>query len=110
MSEALIYGGLKGAISLTTSEAVEQIVAHLVEKNGRRVVGKFSYPAREGYETLTEDGNIYTGVLLPEMTAKAATEQLTIEVKDFVNDDWHPIGVGDVARVVDNTVKNIEAV
>jgi hypothetical protein len=108
MSE--IYAGLKGTITFTTATAWEELTAHIVEKNGRRVLGMYSYPARTGYNTLTKDGNVYTGSMLPEVTKLAATETLEIEVKAFIDSDNETIGVAEIARVKDNTLKSVQRV
>jgi hypothetical protein len=108
MSE--IYAGLKGTITFTTATAWEQLAAHIVEKTGRRVLGMYSYPARTGYNTLTKDGNVYTGKMLPEVTKLAATETLEIEIKAFVDENNESTGVAEIARIKDNTLKTVQRV
>ena len=108
--DASIHGGSKCAIRFNVSVATVQFVAHLVIKRTNQVVGKFSYPARDGYQTLTKDTNDYVGLLTSEMTALFPTEQLRIEAKPFIDTNTAPIGSADVRRIKDNTVKTIETI
>lgn len=108
--DAQIYAGSKGSVTFTVSQATEQFVAHLVVKRTNEVVGKFSYPAREGYQTLIKVDNNYNGYLTAEMTVNIANEQIKIEVKPFINSHAAPIGVAEVRRIADNTLKTIETV
>jgi len=105
-----IFAGCRGAITFTYSGESNQMVAHLVEKVSRNIVGYFSYPAREGYQLLTKDGYVYSGVLTEAMTIKANEVDLSIEIKAYVGTNEIPIGVADVGKVVDNTVKKLNAV
>lgn len=105
-----IYKGVRIAINFTVDGTTTEFVAHLVERVSRNVIGLFSYPARTGYETLTPSGNNYSGVLTEAMTIKAGTQPIDIEIKAFVSTDNIQIGVGEVARAVDNTVKSIQTV
>jgi hypothetical protein len=105
-----LYAGARGAITFTYDGASTQMVAHLVERVSRNIVGYFSYPARTDYQLLTKLGNVYSGVLTEAMTIKANQVDLDIEIKAFVDTDSKPIGVGEVGKFLDNTVKKIDAV
>ena len=108
--DAQIYAGSKGSVTFNVNQATEQFVAHLVVKRTNEIVGKFSYPARDGYQTLTKIDNNYTGYLTAEMTMDIATEQIKIEVKPFINGHTAPIGAAEIRRIADNTLKSINTV
>ena len=108
--DAQIYAGSKGSVTFNVNQATEQFVAHLVVKRTNEVVGKFSYPARESYQTLTKVNNNYTGYLTAEMTINVANEQIKIEVKPFIDSHTAPIGAAEVRRIADNTLKTINPV
>ena len=105
-----IYAGSKGTIQFTVNQPTSQFVAHLVVKRTSEVVGKFSYPEREGYQLLTKVEANYFGYLTEDMTVRMANEQLRVEVKPFFNSHTAPIGGVDIARITDNTLKLIELI
>lgn len=108
--DAQIYAGSKGSVTFNVNQATEQFIAHLVVKRTSEIVGKFSYPIREGYQTLIKVGNNYTGYLTAEMTMNIANEQIKIEVKPFINGHTAPIGAAEIRRIADNTLKSINPV
>lgn len=110
MSCANIYENTKGSITFYVSEATQQFVAHLVVKRTSAIVGKFSYPAREGYQTLAKSDNNYTGYLTAEMTSNISKETVIMEVKPFIDENTAPIGAVEIANIIDNTVKSINPV
>lgn len=101
-----IYAGSTGTINFRVSTEIIGIVAHLVVKRTNEVVGRFAYPAKDGYQLLVKTGNDYTGRLTAEMTENISTEQLKIEVKPYVDELTSPIGAADVRMVIDNTLKS----
>jgi hypothetical protein len=104
-----LFAGDKGSISFNWTGTTEQMAAHIVEKVSRKVVGKFSFPAREGYQLLTKSGDNYTGKLTPEMTIKANTVGIDIEIKAFIDDENYASGRAEIAHeVIDNTLKSLE--
>ena len=108
--DASIYAGSKGSVTFNINQSTDQFVAHLVVKRTNEVVGKFSYPARDGYQLLNKIDNNYTGYLTAEMTTNIANEQIKIEVKPFINSHTAPIGAAEVRRIADNTLKTINPV
>lgn len=48
-----LFAGDKGSISFNWTGTTEQMAAHIVEKVSRKVVGKFSFPARVRIEAKT---------------------------------------------------------
>ena len=108
--ESLIYEGSAGLIKFKVPIITEQFVAHLVVKRTSEIVGKFSYPARDGYQLLEVDELDYLGKLTPEMTLNLSTEVIRLEVKPFIDDDTTPIGAVDIRLIKDNTLKNIQKI
>jgi hypothetical protein len=109
-----LFEGAVCPITITLDHDAEGIVVHLVEKTKRNILAKWSYPARSDYSTLSVDGRIYTGVLTASETINKSNEPLVLEVKEFINDNFEPIGVADVVdsdgnivKLADNTVKNV---
>ena len=110
MIDTSIYAGSRGYITFAVSVATQQFVAHLVVKRTNQIVGKFSYPARDGYQTLTKELNNYTGHLTEGMTKDVPNEILKIEVKPFINENAAPIGVAELRKVSDNTLKTTDTI
>lgn len=57
-----------------------EVIAHLCKGETSQVVGKFAYPAKEGYETLTLNGDTYSGVATSSMTAKIVNDNLRLDI------------------------------
>jgi hypothetical protein len=107
------FEGTVCPITITLDHDAEGIIVHLVEKTKRNVLAKWSYPAKDGYSTLSVDGRVYTGVLTASETINKSNEPLVLEVKEVINDNYKPIGASDVVdsdgntvKLTDNTVKN----
>ena len=105
-----IYEDSRGPITLTLDTETNQCIAHLVVKRTGQIVGKFSYPARGGYETLTKDGLVYTGHITKSMTLNLDSEVLRLDFAAFINGNIKAQGKADITRVEDITTKEIEAV
>ena len=108
--EGTIFAGSKGSVTFTVNQTTDQFVAHLVVKRTNEVVGKFSYPERDGYQLLLKVENNYSGYLTEGMTASIANETVRIEVKPFINGHTAPIGAADVRQIADNTLKTTNPV
>jgi hypothetical protein len=47
-------------------------------------VGKFAYPAKDGYETLSLNGDVYLVVATPAMTAKIVNDNLRLDLSAVI--------------------------
>jgi hypothetical protein len=100
----------RGPFTLTVDEEIDQLVAHLVAKRTGIIVGKFAYPVRDGYELLTKDGLVFTGVITDELAASIANEVLRIDLAAFVGSTLKANGQADIEIVRETTTKGINAV
>ena len=105
-----IYEDSRGPIVMSVDTDTDQCVAHLVVKRTGKIVGKFSYPQRDGYELLAKDGNTYTGNITKAMTLSLDNEVLRLDFAAFVNSNIKAQGKADITRIEDITTKEIEKV
>jgi hypothetical protein len=109
-----LFEGVVCPITITLDHDATNVIVHLVEKTKRNIIAKFSYPERDGYVTLSNEGRVYSGVLTAEKTINKSNEEIVIEIREFINDELKPIGeativdnLGNPVRLSDNSVKNI---
>jgi hypothetical protein len=79
MTAIKYYSGDSVPFQFTLAGASEVIV-HLCKGETSQIVGKFAYPAKEGYETLSLNGDTYSGVATPAMTAKVVNDNLRLDL------------------------------
>lgn len=77
------YSGDSVPFQLTLAGASEVIV-HLCKGETSQIVGKFAYPEKEGYETLSLTGDVYSGVATPSMTAKVINDNLRLDLAAII--------------------------
>ena len=119
-----LFEGVKDVIEfeLIDHEAID-IVAHLVCQG--EILGGWATPPLskyknlplpvEKYAELTLIDGKYTGAFAPEITINKPNHFVQLELREFLDDDLHPIGVCDVLdekgnriRIADNTLKNVD--
>jgi len=101
--------GIQTPFTFVTDSEFENVVAYFVKSDNEKVLAKFAYPALTGHITLTKvDALHYSGVLLSDATVNEATGKVRIDVKAFVNGNYHPIGSANITAIQNNTVGGVE--
>jgi len=108
--EEVLYEGTESPILLEFDEPTTEMVVHLFNKSKNAIVGKFSYPARDGYVTAVKYVDNYTIQLGREMTLGMAGQPLRMDFWAKVNDTFLPTWSKYVMVVEDTTTKNITPV
>jgi len=106
--------GIKSNIVFTLDHDATAIIAHIVLEQSRTVIAKFAYPAKTGYQTLTVEGRVYTGVMESSYTINKSNEFLVLEIGEIIDSETKPIGVayildsdGEKVKLTDNTIKGL---
>lgn len=106
--------GTKSNIVFTLDHDAAAIIAHIVLEQSKTVIAKFAYPAKTGYQTLTVEGRVYTGIIESSYTINKSNEILILEIGEIIGENIKPIGSGYIldsdgekVRLVDNTIKGL---
>jgi hypothetical protein len=105
-----IYEDSRGKIQINVDIATDQCVVHLVVKRTGAIVGKFSFPERAGYETLTKVDNNYSGYITKEMTLGYTEEVLRLDFAAFVGNFTKRQGQTDITNIKPTSTASIEKV
>ena len=101
--------GSRIPFTFTTDTEFENIVAYWVKSDNEKVLAKFAYPELADHATLNKiDALHYSGVLVSDYTKNETVGKLRLDIKTFVNDNYHPIGVASVTSIQSNSVGSIE--
>ena len=83
-----------------------EVIAHVCKGETSQIVGKFAYPAKEGYETLSLNGDVYSGIATPAMTAKVVNDNLRLDLAAVIGSN-RSSGSGILRYLHDITTKGV---
>lgn len=86
MTAIKYYSGDSVPFQFTLTDAsgiivhASELIVHLCKGETSQIVGKLAYPAKDGYTTLSLNGDTYSGVATPAMTAKVVNDNLRLDL------------------------------